>query len=254
MQDVRSAYDRENKTIVADAENVRRNKAGGGGDDDGADDRPRSGRLIETRLNGWSDTGTAVRRLTDGYEKAAKTLRGYRQLRDETEEWLDGRLLSVAAATASDDGASLPDATKAADERAGRLDELRAMVTDAAGAVGLGPDDAPPDEVGLLSVKLDRVRGALARLGDVAAKKNRLSGDVEDTRRLLHDIEKVRAGFSDSGFSGAGIPTRAFPARKSCVEIRSVGLPIETDRCGVIGRRRSRENRPTNNAGNRSAA
>lgn len=218
MQDVRSAYDRENKTIVADAENVRRNKAGDGGADD--DDRPRSGRLIETRLNGWSDTGAAVRRLTDGYEKAAKTLRGYRQLRDETEEWLDGRLLSVAAATASDDGASLPDATKAADERVGRLDELRAMVTDAAGAVGLGPDDAPPDEVGLLSVKLDRVRGALARLGDVAAKKNRLSGDVEDTRRLLHDIEKVRAGLSGA---------RAFPARKTRVGIHSAGLPVETD-------------------------
>lgn len=177
---------------MADAENVRRNKAGGddvgGGDDD---DRLRSGRLIETRLNGWSDTGTAVRRLTDGYEKAAKTLRGYRQLRDETDEWLDGRLLSAVTA---DDGTSPPDAAKAVDERAGRLDELRAMVTDAAGAVGLGPDDAPLDEVGRLSVKLDRVRGVLARLGDVAAKKNRLSDDVEDARRLLHDIEKVRAG------------------------------------------------------------
>lgn len=191
---MRSAYDRENKTVVADAENVRRNKAGGDGNgdgDDGGDDRPRSGQLIEARLNGWSDTGTAVRRLTDSYEKAAKTLRGYRQLRDETDEWLDGRLLSAATA---DDGASSPDAARAADERAGRLDELRAMVTDAAGAVGLGPDDAPLDEVGRLSVKLDRVRGVLARLGDVAAKKNRLSDDVEDARRLLHDIEKVRAG------------------------------------------------------------
>lgn len=154
---------------------------------DAADDEPLVG-----ELNRWTETGAAVKRLTERYETASGTVHRYRRLRDETDERLDAALLSVET---TDDDATTDGAVSAAAAADGALqrqvDELRGMMADAADAVGLDAGDAPLREVDRLNVKLERVRAVLAALGDVAARKDRLSGDVENARRLLHDVEKV---------------------------------------------------------------
>lgn len=154
-----------------------------------AAEKGRTDELIDGDLNRWSDTGAAVKRQSDRYERASKTLHAYRQLRDETDEWLDGALLSVETA---DDASDKTRSAAAQQQR--NLAELRDMIADAAETVGLDAGDAPLDEIERMSLKLERVQKVLAALGDVAAKKNKLSSDVENAKRLLHDIEKVRAG------------------------------------------------------------
>uniref|UniRef100_A0A2H8TRL4 Nesprin-1 n=1 Tax=Melanaphis sacchari TaxID=742174 RepID=A0A2H8TRL4_9HEMI len=64
------------------------------------------------------------------------------------------------------------------------------MITDVAETIGLNPDDVPLNEIEELSLKLEKVQKVLAALGDVADKKNKISDNIEDAKRLLHSIEK----------------------------------------------------------------
>lgn len=160
---------------MADIENVR--KKG---------DKQLTDEFVDVGLKQWSDTGAAVKQLVDRYEKASKKLHGYQQLKESTNNWLNGQLLSVE--TTED----VSEKTKSTDKQKENLAELRNMITDVVETVGLGSDDVPLNEIEELSLKLDRVQKVLAALGDVATKKNKLSDDVEDAKRHLHDIEKVR--------------------------------------------------------------
>lgn len=125
--------------------------------------------------------------MIDRYEKASKTLDGYQQLKESTNDWLNGKLLSVE--TTED----VSEKTKSTEKQKENLVELRNMITDVAETIGLDPDDVPLNEIEELSLKLDKVQKLLSALGDVAAKKNTISKEIEDTKRLLHDIEKVYA-------------------------------------------------------------
>lgn len=174
FQDVRSSYDKENKTILAEIENVR--KKG---------DKPQVVELINNDQKIWSDTGVAVKQLVDRYEKASKVLHNYQQLKESTNESLDSKLLSIE--TTED----VTDKTKSLEKQKENLAELRSMITDVAETIGLNPDDVPLNEIEELSLKLEKVQKALAALGDVAVKKNKMSNNVESAKRLLHDAEKV---------------------------------------------------------------
>lgn len=166
-----------------------------------AAEKGRTDELIDGDLNRWSETGAAVKRQSDRHERASRTLHGYRQLRDETDEWLDGALLSVETA---DD---VSDKTRsAAAQQQRNVAGLRDMIADAAEAVGLDAGDAPLDEIERMSAKLERVQRVLAALGDVAAKKDKLSADAENAKRLLHDTEKVRSPKARGGVGGINPP------------------------------------------------
>ncbi|XP_026810785.1 uncharacterized protein LOC113552228 [Rhopalosiphum maidis] len=173
LKDVRSLYDKENKTILADVETLRRK-----GDKDQIDE------IIDGDLKQWNDTGVAVKQLVERYEKASKTLHSYQQLRESTNNWLNNKLLSIE--TTED----VSDKTKSIDKQKENLVELRKMITDVAETIGLNLDDAPLNEIEELSLKLEKVQKVLAALGDVADKKNKMSDNIEDAKRLLHDIEK----------------------------------------------------------------
>lgn len=160
---------------MADLENIR--KKG---------DKQQIDELFDNDFKQWSDTGVAVKQLVDGYEKASKTLYAYQQLKESTNDWLNGKLLSVE--TTED----VSEKAKSVDKQKENLVELRNMITNVAETIGLNPNDVPLNEIEELSVKLDRVQKVLAALGDVATKKNKMSDDVEDAKRHLHDIEKVR--------------------------------------------------------------
>jgi len=127
-----------------------------------------------------------VKQSVDRYEKASKILHGYQQLKESTNDWLNGKLLSVE--TTED----VSEKTKSIEKQKDNLVELRNMIMDVAETVGLDPDDVPLNEIEELNLKLENVQQILAALGDVAVKKNKISDDVEDAKRLLHDIEKVR--------------------------------------------------------------
>lgn len=145
---------------------------------------------IDEIINGdqtqWNDTGAAVKQLVERYEKASKTLHSYQQLRDSTNDWLNAKLLPID--TTEDVSA---DKTKSIDIQQANLVELRNMIMDVAETIGLNPDDVPLNEIEELSLKLEKVQKLLTTLGDVAVKKNKMSDDIEDAKRLLHDIEKV---------------------------------------------------------------
>lgn len=160
---------------MADIENVRRKG-----------DKQQIDELFDNDLKQWSDTGAAVKQSVDQYEKASKILHGYQQLKESTNDWLNGKLLSVE--TTED----VSEKTMSIEKQKDNLVELRNMIMDVAETVGLNPDDVPLNEIEELSLKLESVQHILAALGDVAVKKNKISDDVEDAKRLLHDIEKVR--------------------------------------------------------------
>jgi len=160
---------------LADIESLRRK-----GDKEQIDE------IIDGDQTQWNDTGVAVKQLVERYEKASKTLHSYQQLRESTNDWLNGKLLSIE--TTED----VSDKTKSIDKQQENLVELRNMITDVAETIGLNPDDVPLNEIEELSLKLEKVQKVLAALGDVADKKNKMSEDIEDAKRLLHDIEKVR--------------------------------------------------------------
>lgn len=141
--------------------------------------------LIDNDIKQWSDTGVTVKQLVDRYEKASKTLNSYQQLKESTDDWLDSRLLSIET---TDD---VSDKAKSIEKQKENLVELRNMITDVAETVGLNPDDVPLNEIERLNLKLEKIQTVLAALGDVATKKNKMSNDIEDAKRLLHDIEKV---------------------------------------------------------------
>jgi len=159
---------------LADIETLRRK-----GDKDQIDE------IIDGDLKQWNDTGVAVKQLVERYEKASKTLHSYQQLRESTNDWLNNKLLSIE--TTED----VSDKTKSIDKQKENLVELRKMITDVTETIGLNPDDAPLNEIEELSLKLEKVQKVLAALGDVADKKNKMSDNIEDAKRLLHDIEKV---------------------------------------------------------------
>lgn len=127
--------------------------------------------------------------MVDRYEKASKTLHGYQQLKESTTDWLNSKLLSVE--TTED----VSDKTKSTEKQKENLVDLRNMITDVAETIGLNPDDVPLNEIEELSLKLDKVQKVLTALGDVAAKKDTISNEIEDAKRLLHDIEKVCTHF-----------------------------------------------------------
>lgn len=145
---------------------------------------------IDEIINGdqtqWNDTGASVKQLVERYEKASKTLHSYQQLKDSTNDWLNAKLLSID--TTEDVSA---DKTKSIDIQQANLVELRNMIMDVGETIGLNPDDVPLNEIEELSLKLEKVQKVLTTLGDVAVKKNKMSDDIEDAKRLLHDIEKV---------------------------------------------------------------
>lgn len=128
--------------------------------------------------------------MVDRYEKASKTLHGYQQLKESTTDWLNSKLLSVE--TTED----VSDKTKSTEKQKENLVDLRNMITDVAETIGLNPDDVPLNEIEELSLKLDKVQKVLTALGDVAAKKDTISNEIEDAKRLLHDIEKVCTHFN----------------------------------------------------------
>lgn len=171
---MRNTYDKDNKIILADVENLRKK-----GDKQQVDD------LIDNDLKQWTDSGLAVKQLVDRYEKASKTLQSYQELKESTNGWLNGKLLSIE--TAED----VSDKTKSLEKQKENLVELRNMITDAGETIGLNSDDVPLNEIEQLSLKLDKIQNILAALGDVAAKKTKMSNEIEDAKRLLHDIEKV---------------------------------------------------------------
>jgi len=148
-------------------------------------DKQQIDELVDNDLKQWSDTGVAVKQLLDRYEKASKVLHSYQQLKESTNDWLNGKLLPI------DTTEDVSDKTKSIEKQKENLVELRNMITDVAETIGLNPDDVPLNEIEELSLKLERVQKVLTALGDVAAKKNKMSNDVEDATRLLHDIEKV---------------------------------------------------------------
>jgi len=145
---------------------------------------------IDEIINGgqtqWNDTGAVVKQLVERYEKASKTLHSYQQLRDSTNDWLNAKLLSIY--TTEDVSA---DKTKSIDIQQANLVELRKMIMDIAETIGLNPDDIPLNEIEELNLKLEKVQKVLTTLGDIAAKKNKMSDDIENAKRLLLDIEKV---------------------------------------------------------------
>lgn len=146
--------------------------------------------ITENDLKQWVDTGVVLKQLIDRYEKASKTLHGYQQLKESTNEWLNGKLLSVESTE------DVSEKTKSIDKQKENLVELRNMITDVAETIGLNPDDVPLNEIEELSLKLDKVQKVLTALGDVAAKKNIISNEIENAKRLLHDIEKVCTHFN----------------------------------------------------------
>jgi len=160
---------------LADIESLRRK-----GDNEQIDE------IINDDHKQWNDTGAAVKQLVERYEKASKTLHSYQQLRDSTNDWLNGKLLSID--TTEDVSA---DKTKSIDIQQANLVELRNMIMDVAETIGLNPDDVPLNEIEELSLKLEKVQKVLTTLGDVAVKKNKMWDDIEDAKRLLNDIEKV---------------------------------------------------------------
>lgn len=162
---------------MVDIENLRKK----------GDDKQQIDELIDDDLNQWTETGVTVKRLIDRYEKALKSLHNYHQLKDSTDDWLNGKLLSLET---TDD---VTDKTKSIEKQKENLVELRSMITDVAETIGLNPDDVPLNEIEELSLKLEKVQKLLSALGDVATKKNKMSNDIEDAKRLLHDIEKVCA-------------------------------------------------------------
>lgn len=159
---------------MVDIENLRKK-----GDKQQIDD------LIHNDFKQWSETGVAVKQLVDRYEKASKTLHSYQQLKESTDDWLDSKLLSIET---TDD---VSDKAKSVEKQKENLVELRKMITDVAETIGLNPDDVPLNEIEQLNLKLEKVQKVLTALGDVATKKNKMSNDIEDAKRLLHDIEKV---------------------------------------------------------------
>jgi len=173
LKDVRSAYDKENKIILADIESLR--KKG---------DKQQIDNIIENDLKQWVDTGVAVKQLVDRYEKASKTLHDYQQLKESTNDWLNAKLLSVESTE------DVSEKTKSIDKQKENLVDLRNMITDVAETIGLNSDDVPLNEIEELSLKLDKVQKVLTALGDVAAKKNKISYEIENAKQFLHDIEK----------------------------------------------------------------
>lgn len=159
---------------MADIENIR--KKG---------DKQQIDELINSDLKQWTDTGVALKHLIDQYEKATKTLQNYQQLKESTNDCLNGKLLSIET---SED---VSDKTKSIEKQKENLVELRNMITDVAEITGLNPDDVPLNEIEELSLKLEKVQKVLAALGDVSVKKNKMSNDLEDTKQLLNDMEKV---------------------------------------------------------------
>jgi len=159
---------------LADIESLRRK-----GDKEQFDE------IIDVDQTQWKDTEAAVKQLVERYEKASKTLHRYQQLRDSTNDWLNDQFLSIE--TTED----VSDKTESIDKQQENLVELRNMITDVAEIIGLNPDDVPLNEIEELSLKLEKVQKVLAALGDVADKKNKISDNIEDAKRLLHDIEKV---------------------------------------------------------------
>lgn len=154
-------------------------------------DKEQINEIIDGDLKQWNDTGVAVKQLVERYEKASKTLQSYQQLRDSTNDWLNGKLLSVE--TTED----VSDKTKSSiDKQQENLVELRNMITDVAETIGLNPDDVQTNEIEELSLKLEKVQKVLTALGDVADKKNKISDDIDDAKQLLHDIEKVCSQFN----------------------------------------------------------
>lgn len=152
-------------------------------------DKQQIDELIDGDLNQWTETGVTVKQLIDRYEKALKSLHNYQQLKESTNDWLNGKLLSLET---TDD---VTDKTKSIEKQKENLVELRNMITDVAETIGLNPDDVPLNEIEELSLKLEKVQKLLSALGDVATKKNKMSNDIEDAKRLLHDIEKVCAQY-----------------------------------------------------------
>lgn len=179
FQDARSTYDKENKVILSDIENLRKK-----GDKQQIDD------LIDNDLNQWTDTGVALKQLVERYEKASKTLNSYQQLKESTNDWLNSKLLSIE--TTED----VSEKTKSIDKQKENLVELRNMITNVAETIELNSDDVPLNEIEELNLKLEKIQKVLAALGDVAAKKNKMSNDIEDAKQLLHDTEKVRKQFN----------------------------------------------------------
>lgn len=159
---------------MADIENIR--KKG---------DKQQIDELIDSDIKRWTDTGVTVKQLVDQYEKASKTLHSYQQLKESTDDWLNSKLLSIE--TTED----VSDKTKSIEKQKENLVEMRSMISDVAEIIGLNPDDVPLNEIEELSLKLEKVQKVLTALGDVAVKKNKMSNDIEDTKRLLNDIEKV---------------------------------------------------------------
>lgn len=148
-------------------------------------DKQQIDELIENDLKQWSDTGVAVKQFVDRYEKASKILHNYQQLKESTDNYLNSKLLSIE--TTED----VSENTNSIEKQKGNLVELRKMITDIAETIELNPDDVPLNEIEELSLKLEKVQKVLAALGDVSTKKNKMSNDIEDAKRLLHDIEKV---------------------------------------------------------------
>lgn len=163
---------------MSDIENVR--KKG---------DKQQIDELIDNDQKIWSETGVTLKQLVDRYEKASKTLHNYQQLKESTKESLDGKLLSIE--TTED----VSEKTKSLEKQKENLAELRNMITDVAETIGLNPDDVPLNEIEELNLKLEKVQKVLATLGDVAAKKTYMSNNVENAKRLLLDVEKVRILF-----------------------------------------------------------
>lgn len=141
--------------------------------------------MIDDDLNQWTETGVTVKQLIDRYEKALKVLHNYHQLKESTNNWLNGKLLSLE--TTED----VSDKTNSIEKQNENLVELRNMLTNVAETIGVNPDDVPLNEIEELSLKLKKIQKILSALGDVAAKKNKMSNDIEDAKRILHDIEKV---------------------------------------------------------------
>lgn len=164
---------------MSDIENLRKK-----GDKQQIDD------LIDNDLNQWTDTGVALKQLVERYEKASKTLNSYQQLKESTNDWLNSKLLSIE--TTED----VSEKTKSIDKQKENLVELRNMITNVAETIELNSDDVPLNEIEELNLKLEKIQKVLAALGDVAAKKNKMSNDIEDAKQLLHDTEKVRKQFN----------------------------------------------------------
>jgi neutral trehalase len=153
-------------------------------------DKQQIDNIIENDLKQWVDTGVAVKQLVDRYEKASKTLHDYQQLKESTNDWLNAKLLSVESTE------DVSEKTKSIDKQKENLVDLRNMITDVAETIGLNSDDVPLDEIEELSLKLDKVQKVLTALGDVAAKKNKISYEIENAKQFLHDIEKVCTHFN----------------------------------------------------------